>query len=242
MFTDYSNIGINLGEDARTDIINFVNANIDLAEFKQNDNGYYAVMNLGDKIELWFYGDQEGVSSLSMEMYHKVRSYNYGQFIEWVREEEGNDSALLQLFMNEGVVEFPLNIEIINPFVLNKENIADENGNVRVVMTFFAKEVSVGEGDFTEPYIGSCIPCGTFPVESNKDTWQPSATAIVSGRVEKANLLENPVTGEKYWSVLLNCLGNYFNMVIAPELLTRDLQEGDALEGLFWISGKVCEA
>lgn len=245
MRTDYDNIGIHFEE--KEDIFKFAQDNIQKMKYGRTENGGFAVLPVGKKIEIWYYGDQEHIYPYSMEMFHKEPQPLRGAGAYWVNEPKGNDSALLNVFMCEGEIPIPLNIEIIDAFLWRNREIPSENGVTSIETTWYAKQIAVIKKGFEQEPSGegmaqeSLIPCGTFPVGDNEEDWKPSATAIMNGLVEEVTLRHNKVTGNKYWHLKVSCLGYTFFVVVAREYVEGTIEAGDHIEGVYWISGKLCE-
>lgn len=245
MMTDFDNIGIHFEE--KQDIFEFAQANMQKMKFGSTTQGGFAVLPMGKKIQIWYYGDQEHLYPYSMEMFHKEPEPLRGTGAEWVNMPKGNDSALLNILMCDGDFPIPLNIEIIDAFLWRNNEISQQDGVTSVETTWYAKQIEVIKKEFeTEPSgeemaPESLIPCGTFPARDNDENWKPSATALMNGLVVEANLRHNKVTGNKYWHLKVSCLGYTFFVAVAREYVEGTIEPGDHIEGFYWISGKICE-
>lgn len=245
MRTDYDNIGIHFEEDE--DILKFARDNSPKMKYGRTEYGDFAVLPIGKKIEVWYYGDQEHLYPYSMDMFHKEPQPLRGVEAEWVNVPEGNDSALLNIVMCDGEIPIPLNIEIIDAFLWRNREIPSKNDVTSIETTWYAKQFEVIKKGFEpEPRSEgmapeSLIPCGTFTVRDNDENWEPSATALMNGLVEEATLRHNKLTGNKYWHLKVRCLGYTFFVVVAKEFTDETIEPGDHIEGGYWISGKLCE-
>lgn len=247
MVNDYSCIGLNIPTD--DDLYDFATDMAEQTEFRQSTHGPYAVLQGGSRIELWYYGDKNGVDPYSIELYHRSPITVIGSECGWVRLPEDNmGSGLLYVFLNDGDIQFPLNVEIVDAFLYEEPFLnLDDSAKCKLNLTLFARSMDVSENDakYYEERNGGkglaaegCIPCGTFPLEGQEDDFVPTATALLNGTVIEAEQLENPLTGILYWSFILKCLGHTFSAV-APLEFAKKLCKGNIVRGYYWVSGKI---
>ena len=71
------------------------------------------------------------------------------------------------------------------------------------------------------------------------DLRKPGADALLTGIVEKASLITNPVTGHDFYHLELKCLGLVFDMVAAADMFEQPPVSGNVLQGVFWLSARV---
>ena len=242
---DYLMIGIK--GDNEEELLDFAQACTPFTRFGTFEDQEFAVSNINENIELWYYGDEGGVYPTSLEMIHRARQQAEGSVEGWVRFPEENNTGLLQVMMDRGDTEFPLNVEILDAFLLKNtewENPAEGKG-CRLQLTLFPHDLDMYEDEESYRSAGnqmaaeSCIPCGMFPLPGKEAGFKPSATAVIAGKVTHAQLMENPLTGLKYWWVSVRCLGNVFDFVAAPEVMPETVKAGNIAHGLFWIAGKI---
>ncbi len=247
MANDYSTVGLRI--NCIEDLYEFANRWMDKASFATTEHGEFAILKMGDKIELWIYGDENGVYPEASELVYKTMHYWENIECRWIDYPEGrNDSGMMECWIKGGEEEFPLCIDVEDAFTVEKK---DENGNEinRCVIDFalFARDINIFKDE--DDYLNSgkrsimapesCIPCGTFSPKENDENFKPNATAMINGIVQTAVKLENPLTGGKFWEVEINCLGYKFVAVIAEELVQDEIAPGNVIAGVYWLSGVV---
>ncbi len=247
MANDYYCIGLDITTD--DDLHDFAMHMAVQTDFKHSEYGPYAVLQGGDRIELWYYGNEDGVNPYSIELYHRSLSIVIGSVWGWVRfPEDRTGSGLLSVFLNDANVQFPLNVEIVDAFLYTASFLEKvESAECELDLTLFARsmEISENEAKYYEKLDGrkglaaeGCIPCGMFPLEGQEKNFVPTATVLLSGTVTEVERLENPLTGIAYWSFILSCLGHTFS-VVAPLEYAKTLCKGNIVKGFFWASGKI---
>lgn len=242
MMTDFDNIGIHFDEE--NELGKFARENSCKMLFGKTEFGEVAYLPIGENIEIWYYGDKEYLDPYSMEMFYKEPEVLRGFDASWVTYAKGNDSALFNMTLCDGDIPIPLNIEIIDAFIWYDQIPPLKDGIASVVTTWYPKEIKlIKKGtekakDKFEMARESMIPCGTFPLNDDEG-WQPSATALMNGLVEEANVLTNELTGRNYWHLKVHCLGYVFYVVVASEYIDGIIEPGDYVEGYYWISGKI---
>lgn len=242
MINDYFDIGLKI--ESKRDLLGLAKKGKRKMKYGETEYGSYAVWEIGKNIELWYYGDENGLSPYAMEMYHKAQENLSVVGAEWVNmPENSNDSALLNCFLVGGEIGFPLNIEIVDAFLWRKYDVPSQGEETKIDATWFAKDFTLMKKGTRvdspdEMAAESVIPCGTFPVRNGDGNWRPSATALMNGTVVEAKLMTNDATNRKYWYLKVQCLGYLLSVVVAPEFVEGEIEPGDNIEGYYWISGK----
>lgn len=113
---------------------------------------------------------------------------------------------------------------------------------IRIQLTAFSHEISVydNEEEYMQSQEGevrfaaeSFIPSGLF---GNSD--EPASTALFTGRVVEAAVIQNEYTGSSFSWCKVKTLGGEIDVVTDLELLDKDIAAGSILSGSFWLSAK----
>jgi len=246
MANDYSDIGLCI--NSREELIDYAYANADRTEFRKTERGEYGRLDISNELELWYYGDENGVEPLSMEMcFNSGHTMRLSDF-SWISfPEDRTDSVLLNGLLDEGETGFYTNVEIVNAceFIGGSEETLSDDA-CELDLTLFARDFEVfgSEEEYYNAHTSgmaseSCIPYGAFPLPGMEEGFEPAATVMLNGTVISAERLTNPETGLKFWYVLLACMGMEFSMVAADELIENELIPGNVVKGSYWVSGKL---
>jgi len=82
------------------------------------------------------------------------------------------------------------------------------------------------------------VPTGMFR-RSNESSEAPAAEAVFTGQVVRASVLTNSLTRRPFYWALVDTFGGQYDVVIDPQLLSREPAAGGLLMGSFWLSGRL---
>ena len=245
MSTDFSNIGFDV--KSSEDVYNLIEkCSDDRKRYYKFKDRNFMVIKPDSNSELYYYGDSEGINGAFCEIYydspHVITGENWG----WVSKPEGELSPeLIQVYVDNGKTDFPLNVMIPDSFVYADLKLSDR---LKIKMTWFAQDVEVYKSadDFHERSGSimseeSCIPCGTFPLLGKEDEFVPSAEAIMAGVVTFAEKRINEFSHNEYWFITVTCCGHVFDIVADCEFVKDTVEEGNVIYGMFWISGRILD-
>ncbi|MEO0897975.1 MAG: hypothetical protein AAFY71_16320 [Bacteroidota bacterium] len=83
----------------------------------------------------------------------------------------------------------------------------------------------------------SFIPMGLWG--SGEEGQGPEATAMLAGTIKEAELKTNMLTGERFYSMLVETLGGEIDLVADPNIFEIEPLVGGIAMGSFWLSGKI---
>lgn len=209
--------------------------------------GHYVFWNVGQGIELWGQVDQEGHfvglnphfsgrSRISMGLTSKMESSREdldGAYYAWAGAQSGPEDGDYPVLFD--CPDFLVHARMLLPSIH------------RVQMAAFAHEVQVFSDEThyhasqTQPQsqgqaiafaAESFIPSGLFG-----DQAQPYG--MLTGVVQHAFTITNPVTSQTFQHAVVKTLGGEYDVVIPPELLYAELQPGNIVQGSFWLTGRI---
>lgn len=85
------------------------------------------------------------------------------------------------------------------------------------------------------------IPAGLFSRDLAAAS-EPTAHAVIAGRVEHARVLTNALTGTTYYWICTRTLGGVIDVVSDASLVAREPVPGGVVLGSFWLSGRILES
>jgi hypothetical protein len=88
--------------------------------------------------------------------------------------------------------------------------------------------------------VGSFVATGLAWDPADAEQPDPEAQAVLVGRVEATDTLDNPVGASFVWARVATDVGS-FDVVADPELLERPIVPDGVVRGRFWLSGRVRE-
>lgn len=102
------------------------------------------------------------------------------------------------------------------------------------------------ESQSAEPKLAAkaFIPVGLFASAANGNgeaPEQPSATALLTGRVIETSLMTNEATGLQFHWLLVESLEATFDVVADPSIVTGEIIRGGAVEALVQLFGRVLD-
>jgi hypothetical protein len=250
----YSTIGLPVADEA--ELVRLAEAVGPLADPIGFDGGVYYPWRDASGAELWlqvnsaneFVGVQPhfaGTGRVVMRLAHRVRPPDAGPFdggfYGWA-DPHGDSEG-------ETAGDTPAGV----PMVVDSPEFArltplDLPATVPMQIAAFAHEVEVfdTEADFDAaqdsagPHMAaeSFVPSGLFRPDGGPETL-PEARAILTGRVLSSERRTNAHSNAPFVTVLVQCLGGTYDVVIDPALLDYPPTVGGILSGSFWLSGKV---
>ncbi|WGU95784.1 hypothetical protein QJQ58_05820 [Paenibacillus dendritiformis] len=228
---------------SREDFEQIAGVAIEHGTLLEADQGQYIYFEAGNGIELWLQVNQEneiiglnphfaGTSRLEVGLTtiidRETDSVLDGACHAWMEPDESLESGTC-------------------PFVFDMPNLGlfgqvEVPQRISIQLTAFSHEVNVydNEEEYSQSQEGevkfaaeSFIPSGLFG-NSN----EPASTAIFTGRVVEASLIQNEYTGSSFSWCKAKTLGGEIDVVTDLEQLDKDIAVGSIISGSFWLSAK----
>lgn len=211
-------------------------------------NGDYIWWSPGRGIELWFQiNPQKRVMGMNPHFSHNARmkvgltqlitrsTFNVmeGAFYGWANPQENGEGDYPFVF---DLPDFDLQRHLSLPAVKEVQIAAFAHK-----LTIFGDETSY-QASQSQLAPQSFIPMGLFQQIEGEEipaNVEPTAMALLSGRIVTAEQLKNPFTNLPFYWAKIETFGGELDMVAAPELVTEELKVGGIVQGTFWLSGRI---
>ncbi|BFH54186.1 hypothetical protein PMJ6TS7_42010 [Paenibacillus melissococcoides] len=228
---------------SREDFEQIADVAIEKGTLLEAQQGQYIYFDAGNGIELWLQVNQEneiiGLNphfagnsrveiGLTALIVRETDSVLDGACHAWMEPDESLESGCCPL-----VFDMP-NLGLFGEVAVPQR--------INIQLTAFSHEVSVydSEEEYMESQEGevkfaaeSFIPSGLFG-----NSGEPASTAMFTGRVVEASLIQNEYTGGSFSWCKVKTLGGEIDVVTDLELLDKDIAAGSIISGSFWLSAK----
>lgn len=108
----------------------------------------------------------------------------------------------------------------------------------------FASETDYYNSQENEPKFAakSFVPIGIFQPDGSEDSINSSRPiGQFTGEIKEFDFVTNSVSGEKFYSFLVDTFGGEVDVVADPKLIPSEPQIGGIVSGQFWLSGRLIE-
>ena len=243
MASHFSDIGFNLNnpDTFREDFIKIIEDNVEKSsqEVCINYKGYLVVY-IDNDIEFWLpIGENGTLNPYDFEIHYNTHKWELAKKVTWTCKEENDMQGLCNLWQNQEI--FPLNANIPNAIMCPSFN---EKLTYKCQLACFVEDINFYStiDEFRKEYHKMCeesfIPTGMFALNENKE-FKPSACAWINGILESFELKTNTYTKNKFYHLIVGCLGEKFDLLVSEEEIKSPLKIGDIVSSNVWISGKI---
>jgi hypothetical protein len=80
------------------------------------------------------------------------------------------------------------------------------------------------------------VPIGLL---SEDDADLPESMAMITGHVTESSAIENEITGQRFYSALIESYAGNYDVVIDRTLISERPPVGGVISGVFWLSGRL---
>lgn len=236
---DYSNVGLRI--KSHNDLENLTERYKDSLKLCSSDFGSYRLLTIDNCIELWFPVKSGKIDIKGCEIHYQTDCFTNVSGADWQYLSEDNLSGMMRVWNGTDGELFPLNISVPNPALVPP---TDSEATYDCQISCFTQDLSiydtVAEYEKEHPDVASqsVIPCGTFSHNNDPD-FKQSATAIIAGEVILCGKRQNSCTGEYYHHIRIKSLGMTFDIVADEHFITKPVNIGSIVGGVFWLSGKM---
>lgn len=236
MSNDYSNVGFEMysGFETAASRKRF-KAAITCGQTKCNEP--YEVLRAGNKIELWFYADNEN----NIIDYYCEIAYRNGIATDvvvnnWI---SGKNEIPPVLQIESAVC--PLNIIFPEAFV---KDVA-EGDKLEMQLSLLCQNAEIFSDEDEYYFISNIRQSDIKPAAAESifsvGTIENNTDAIISGTVESASIETNPLTGMQFYEIVIRCQGVLFTIVADLEFFDEIPEKGNVIRGRFMVVGVIGE-
>lgn len=239
MLNDYSNFGLKIKN--RNDLEKLVEHYKDSLTYLASDFGSYKLLSIDNCIELWFPCRNGKIDIDGCEIHYQTDCFTKVSGADWQYLSEDNLSGMMRVWNGTDGELFPLNVSIPNTALVPP---TDSEATYDCQIACFAQDLNIydniKEYEEAHPDVASqsVIPCGTFSHDNNPD-FKQSATAIIAGEVILCCKRQNSYSGAYYHHIRIKSLGMTFDIVADESFVTRPVNIGSIIGGVFWLSAKI---
>ena len=136
MSTDFTNIGFDV--KSSEDVYNLIEkCSDDRKKYYKFKDRNFLVIKPDSNSELYYYGDSEGINGAFCEIYYDSPRVITGENWGWVSKPEDELSPeLIQVYVDNGKTDFPLNVMILDSFVYADLKLSGELPHLTDVPSF----------------------------------------------------------------------------------------------------------
>lgn len=210
--------------------------------------GSYTIWMPGNGIELWVQTNLHkriigmnphfrGGASMHVHLVKRIimkRRPNIldGSFLGWTRNDSAHDDGYPLVF---DLPDYDLYNELTLPCTREVQIAAFAYALQGYESEDTCKAINAGE-QHSDPE--AFFPSGLFTAHQRVQD-PPRAEASFSGRVLATRMYTNPVTGQKFYWVLVRARGGRFDIVADPQVVQGKIVHGGIVKGTFWLSGRI---
>lgn len=159
-----------------------------------------------------------------------------GGFHAWANPGEEEDSGDYPFVFD--VPDFRMNSEIELPANREIQLTAFASNDFKV----YENERGYYDAQTEEPGFAakSFVPSGLFTATENSDA-PPRPIGIFAGEIKAFELKTNELSGENFYSFLVETLGGEVDVVADVKLVAGEPKIGGVVSGQFWLSGRIID-